>query len=164
MAQLILLFCDRDVKPANIMKLGQATDGTTTSTMVGKAGRLLTTTLNTYSSEATSSVANGSTSARISVNSNHESGKRGSITEMLFGKKSKSKVNISSTKEILTGSLEFHSAQKSNTITRELSTADFVQPSSYKLIDLGTAVGIHEDEDIQEAESLMTMTEMAFAG
>jgi hypothetical protein len=148
------------------MKLGQVTDGTTTKTMVGKSARSLVTTLNTFSPEATSSIANGSTNAsKMSGNSGHESGgRRRSVEEMLFGKKSKSEANISGSKETLTGSIEFLSMQKSNTITRELSTADFVQPSSYKLIDLGTAVGVHEDEDIQKAESLMTMTEMAFAG
>ncbi len=83
---------------------------------------------------------------------------------MLFGKKSKTEGNISSAKETLTGSIEFLNVQKGNTTTRELSTADFNQPSSYKLIDLGTAVGVHEDEEANEAESLMTMTEMAFAG
>ena len=149
------------------MKLGQATDASGTTTVVGKAAaRSLVTTLNTLSPEATSSAANGpSSTGRNFCNSDHESGgRRGSVEEILLGKKSKSKANISGAKETLTGSIEFLSVQKSNTITRELSSADFAQPSSYKLIDLGTAVGVHEDEDIQKAESVMTMTEMAFAG
>ncbi len=161
MAQLTLLFDNRDVKPANIMKLGQLTDGTTSMTVVGKTGR----SLNTFSPDATSTFGNGSAKRKISGNSSKESGgRRGSVEEILFGKNSKSEVNNKSAKETLTGSIEFLSVQKSNTLTREASTADFVQPNSYKLIDLGTAVGVHEDEDVEKAESLMTMTEMAFAG
>jgi hypothetical protein len=127
----LLLFNNRDVKPANIMKLGPITDTSCTMTMTGK-GR----TLNTYSPESTASFGNGSTSGR---RKSGNFGRRTSLVETLFQKISKPEVNTSCAKETLTGSIEFLNVQK-NTITRELSTADFVQPSSYKLIDLGTAV------------------------
>ena len=154
----ILLFNNRDVKPANIMKLGPITDTSCTMTMNGnlKVGR----NLNTHSPESTASFGNGSTSGR---RKSGNSGRRTSLVETLFQKISNPEINLSCAKETLTGSIEFLNMQKT-TMTRELSTADFVQPSSYKLIDLGTAVGVHEDEDVQKAESLMTMTEMAFAG
>jgi hypothetical protein len=140
------------------MKLGPVSDASCSMTMTGKAGR----SLNTYNPESTSSYANGSTSSgRKSFFSGDGIAK---IGKKLFGKKSNTEVRNSNNRETLTGSIEFLTVQKGNTITRELSTADFVQPSSYKLIDLGTAVGVHEDEDLQGAESLMTMTEMAFAG
>ncbi len=86
----------------------------------------------------------------------------GSFTNRLGGK-----TTVNST---LTGSIEFVNSSVLRNPNRRISIAssptasvDYLE-SSYKLIDLGTAVAIHEDEDTQPAETMKTVTEMAFAG
>ena len=55
------------------------------------------------------------------------------------------------------------SGQRRRSLGREASMSGGKAKGAYKLIDLGTAVGVHEDEENQ-AEGLMTVTELAFAG
>jgi hypothetical protein len=73
----------------------------------------------------------------------------------------------------LTGSFQFESILASDAQTKPdrkvgapksvTATADYLA-SAYKLIDLGTAVAVHEVEEYERAETLKTVTEMAFAG
>ena len=61
--------------------------------------------------------------------------------------------------ELLTGSIEFVNVSQS----RDMGSVD-TGKSSCKLIDLGTAVGVHDVEDTAAADNMMTISEMAFAG
>jgi uncharacterized membrane protein len=77
----------------------------------------------------------------------------------------------------LTGSLEFansftlRSSNKRNSIgstmtqtaTSPTASVDYLE-SAYKMIDLGTAVAIHEENIDSQQATLKTVTEMAFAG
>jgi hypothetical protein len=124
----------RDIKPGNIMKLGQETVSAS-SNMQRSVSNM---------SDSTFSFANGS------------------FTNRLGGQ-----TTVNST---LTGSIEFVNSSVLRNPNRRISIAssptasvDYLE-SSYKLIDLGTAVAIHEEEDTQPAETMKTVTEMAFAG
>jgi serine/threonine protein kinase len=67
----------------------------------------------------------------------------------------------------LTGTIEFASFQKSRRLSiaaNSLTASVDYLASSYKMIDFGTAVAIHEAEDIIPSENMKTVTEMAFAG
>ena len=83
------------------------------------------------------------------------------LLEMLSRKEGGTSAGSVVGNEILTGSMEF--ASPSSTQSREMGSVD-TGKSSYKLIDLGTAVGVHELEDTAAADSMMTISEMAFAG
>jgi hypothetical protein len=74
----------------------------------------------------------------------------------------------------LTGTIEFATIRTSPALPRNdrrvtttasspTATVDYLA-SSYKMIDLGTAVAVHEEEDMIPAETMKTVTEMAFAG
>ncbi len=73
----------------------------------------------------------------------------------------------------LTGSIQFGSIPTSNAQSKPdrrgstpntvTATADYLA-SAYKLIDLGTAVAVREVEEYERAETLKTVTELAFAG
>ncbi len=83
----------------------------------------------------------------------------------LFG----GKQTINST---LTGSIEFVNSPilRSSTIRQSIASSPTVTASvdylekAYKLIDLGTAVAVHEEADSQLADTMKTVTEIAFAG
>jgi hypothetical protein len=74
---------------------------------------------------------------------------------------------------LVSGSIELASYPNGNTqpnddkksITRSTitSTSEYLA-SAYKLIDLGTAVAVHDAEECQRTDTLKTVTEMAFAG
>ena len=63
----------------------------------------------------------------------------------------------------VTGNIEFASLNAKRSIAKPKESQGGSQ-TLYKLIDFGTAVGIHEDESMPEQESMMTFTELEFAG
>ena len=86
-----------------------------------------------------------------------------------FGNDSKSE-HISSTAarkgSTVTARIEFASSnetKQNEAQTTTTSTPDYIQ-CTYKLIDLGTAVGVHDEEIKDQNQATRTLTEMAFAG
>ena len=66
----------------------------------------------------------------------------------------------------VTARIEFSASketQQKEAQTTATSTLDYIQ-CTYKLIDLGTAVGVHDEEIKDQNQSMRTLTEMAFAG
>jgi hypothetical protein len=75
----------------------------------------------------------------------------------------------------LSGRIEFVNGSVMRSSSMRISTGRFSSASSptasvdylestYKLIDLGSAVAVHEEEENHFAETMMTVSEMAFAG
>ena len=65
----------------------------------------------------------------------------------------------------VTGHVEFANiGRKKSSVKAPRNDSAGKNQALFKLIDFGTAVGIHEDEDIPEQESMMTITELEFAG
>ena len=142
-SQFVNFFLDfRDIKPANIMKLGQ-----------GGGETLATATL-----RRTASNVDGN-KVRKQLKTTGGKGFFGLFTRKSDGG-SETSSNMN-TRDQLTGTMEF--VNVANTLSRDMGTVEYVK-SSYKLIDLGTAVGIHELEDTPAGDSMMTLSEMAFAG
>jgi hypothetical protein len=63
----------------------------------------------------------------------------------------------------VTGNLEFAAGTTAKRSTNKAKESGGAQVL-YKLLDFGTAVGIHEDETVTEHDTLMTFTELEFAG
>ena len=98
----------------------------------------------------------------------------GSVTSSLIGlassmgivkKAGSATPSVTSGKETLTSSIEFVSVQRRSREGRATiySTTDHIR-NSYKLIDLGTAVGVNDEEKIEHNQNMKTLTDMAFAG
>jgi serine/threonine protein kinase len=127
-------FKHRDIKPGNIMKSSQES--------VAGLQRSISN-LSDIESTGTSSFSNGPISGLFQV------GGKPAATPTL------------------TGTIDFASIQKGKrlltTASSVTASADYLA-STYKMIDFGTAVAVHEAGDIEPAETMRTVTEMAFAG
>ena len=135
----------RDIKPGNIMKLGQEAPNTAAA-------------LQTNVSNVSGSAYLDSTASWFKA-----------PTSTLFGGGTTSNAELTSAIEfasIETGSGMPKSDKRATTSTPTNTvgtTADYLA-ASYKMIDLGTAVAVHEDEENKPADAMKTVTEIAFAG
>jgi hypothetical protein len=156
----------RDIKPANIMKLGQGGGDTQGSGTMRKSMRTMTSMRNITSmrnvASTTEKISAPASNTNMSELPPRMTGLRGLFGNLCrkFDAGSDAASNTNTTGHLI-GNIEF--VQVTSNQSRDLSTVEYTK-SSYKLIDLGTAVGVHEIEDTPAADSLMTISEMAFAG
>lgn len=149
---------DRDVKPANIMKLVQASENVRTT----QGGRK-------PSPESTATQSYRSQPTEMPKPSPFEwMGER--LARLLGAKRGRAEADQGGPR--LTGSLEFVGVQNGVSNTRTwtsmpstvTSTLSDYLDSSCKVIDLGTAVAVHDDVDEGLNDIIKTATEIAFAG
>ncbi len=154
--------CHRDVKPANIMMI--KTGGS--SAPVQRSGRMdssLASRRGSFQKQFSSLISRASDSdghslrPAVSGGTGFNTSNQGSYA---------TRVQDTQALESITGTIEFSNEKGPR---RRLSAAYSTlgkgqRGNQYKLIDLGTAVGVHDEFEQSESENLRTVTELGFAG
>ena len=150
------------------MKLGQPAGLNSTSSLRRDPNSI---TLNTKNSGILSSFMGSITSlTRAGSLQAAASETRSEVQQSHMGKQdfaSDSSAAASTDMGTVTGTIEFTNIQsKKSTVSGKKNEVAGKVQGSYKLIDFGSAVGIHEDETASgnENENMMTATELEFAG
>jgi hypothetical protein len=150
------------------MKLGQPAGLNSTSSLRRDPN---SSTLNTRNSGILSSFMGSITSlTRAGSLQAAASETRSEVQQSHMGKQdfaSDSSAAASTNMGTVTGTIEFTNIQsKKSTVSGKKNEVAGKVQGSYKLIDFGSAVGIHEDETASgnENENMMTATELEFAG
>ncbi len=155
------------MKPANIMKLGQVAGVAPTAT----TRRDNTATMSTRNSGIFSSFMGSQTNLTrqggLTPAENHTKSETQQSGTNLVRHASDSSMSATAPSNMgtVTGSIEFSNLQnkKSSLVVKKPDVAG--KAGTYKLIDFGSAVGIHEDESPgNDHENMMTATELEFAG